>query len=249
MTITTDNYEQYLFQYQEGMLNTEERKAVEAFLQAHPDKAEELAFYASAPRLEKSEAHFPEPSKLRHTDFTPALRWASAAMIAALLAVGATLLWPKQEPLQPMVAETKVESETPQPVLKTIDTLPITKQQSPTLPLMAQAEHIEELPFVEEEADSTLGFEIEMPTSEPEYIAEAVEVPSDDTVVYLYTEVYMDSLALAYEMVSDTTASPREPFLSRTRNMVRNYLHERVAQIGERYRHYYSEAREYLSLN
>lgn len=249
MTITTDNYEQYLFQYQEGMLNAEERKAVEAFLQAHPDKAEELALYASAPRLEKSEAHFPEPSKLRHTDFTPALRWASAAMIAALLAVGATLLWPKQEPLQPMVAETKVETEAPQPLLKTIDTLPVTKQQSPTLPLMAKANPEEELPYVEEEADSTLGFEIEMPQTEPEYIAEAVVEPTDDTVVYLFTEVYMDSLALAYEMVTDTTVSPREPFLSRARNMVRNNIHERIALIGERYRHYYSEAREYLSLN
>ena len=231
------------------MLNAEERKAVEAFLQAHPDKAEELALYASAPRLEKSEAHFPEPSKLRHTDFTPALRWASAAMIAALLAVGATLLWPKQEPLQPMVAETKVETEAPQPLLKTIDTLPVTKQQSPTLPLMAKANPEEELPYVEEEADSTLGFEIEMPQTEPEYIAEAVVEPTDDTVVYLFTEVYMDSLALAYEMVTDTTVSPREPFLSRARNMVRNNIHERIALIGERYRHYYSEAREYLSLN
>ena len=148
-----------------------------------------------------------------------------------------------------MVAETKVETEAPQPLLKTIDTLPVTKQQSPTLPLMAKANPEEELPYVEEEADSTLGFEIEMPQTEPEYIAEAVVEPTDDTVVYLFTEVYMDSLALAYEMGSDTTASPREPFLTRARNKVRNYLHERMARIGGLYRHYYSEAHEYLSLN
>ncbi len=45
MTINADNYELYLFKYQEDMLSPEERRMVESFLAQHPEQAQEMALY------------------------------------------------------------------------------------------------------------------------------------------------------------------------------------------------------------
>lgn len=67
MTITTDNYEEYFYQYCEGELNAEERAAVEAFAAQHPNLAEELSLYDPALKLVESPMPYPDKGGLmRH---------------------------------------------------------------------------------------------------------------------------------------------------------------------------------------
>ena len=64
MTITTDNYEYYFYQYAEGQLTEAERIEVEAFLQQHPDLADELSLYDSGLKLEPAPVAFPDKESL-----------------------------------------------------------------------------------------------------------------------------------------------------------------------------------------
>ena len=106
MTITTDNYEYYFYQYAEGQLTEAERIEVEAFLQQHPDLADELSLYDSGLKLEPAPVAFPDKeSLLQHKPvLVPIWRWAAVACVAALLLVG---VWQFTErtPQQPVVAE------------------------------------------------------------------------------------------------------------------------------------------------
>ncbi len=54
-TIDNNNYELWLLRYAEGELTDSERNEVEAWLQSHPEAAEELALYNEAPRLERDD--------------------------------------------------------------------------------------------------------------------------------------------------------------------------------------------------
>ncbi len=63
-TIDNNNYELWLLRYAEGELTDSERLEVEAWLQSHPEAAEELALYNEAPRLECDE-------NVRYTRLSP----------------------------------------------------------------------------------------------------------------------------------------------------------------------------------
>ena len=99
--INADNYELYLFRYAEGLLDEDERREVETFLQQRPDLAEALQLYAEAPtlrELESLEGHEPlrlsrdEKEALKHAE--PQLRplwWKAAAAVAAIVLCGIML--------------------------------------------------------------------------------------------------------------------------------------------------------------
>lgn len=107
MAITIDNYESYLVQYLDGTLPEREAAEVEAFLESHPDLKEEMALFASAPKLEPLDAEevptFSNPA-VRRTLVIGWHRYAAAACVLALFAAGLYLL-PKHEEA-PVVAKT-----------------------------------------------------------------------------------------------------------------------------------------------
>lgn len=118
MAITTDNYEYYFYQYAEGRLTEAERIEVEAFLQQHPNLADELSLYDPGLKLEAATVAFPDKgSLLRHKPvLMPIWRWAAAACVAGLLLVG---VWQftGRTPQQPVVAELS-PTENPTRVVK-----------------------------------------------------------------------------------------------------------------------------------
>ena len=110
-TIDNTNYELWLLRYAEGDLTAAECAAVEAWLESHPEAAEELALYHEAPRLECDEAvRYAAAVPQQPQPLWPALlRWSAAAAVIAALMVPALRMGgmlPKQEaPL--LMAEAK----------------------------------------------------------------------------------------------------------------------------------------------
>lgn len=104
--VTIDNYEYFFYQYAEGRLTEAERTEVEAFMQQHPDLAEEMSLYDPGMKAEAAAEVFPDKeSLLRHEPVRiPMWRWAAAACVAGLLLVG---VWQftARTPQQPVVAE------------------------------------------------------------------------------------------------------------------------------------------------
>lgn len=91
ITIDNNNYELWLLRYAEGDLTADECKAVEQWLESHPESAEELALYNDAPRLVKDESvRFTAAVLPRTEPLWPAvLRWSAAAAVVAALIVPA----------------------------------------------------------------------------------------------------------------------------------------------------------------
>lgn len=104
--VTIDNYEYFFYQYAEGRLTEAERTEVEAFMQQHPDLAEEMSLYDPGMKAEAAAEVFPDKeSLLRHEPVRiPMWRWAAAACVAGLLLVG---VWQfgGNASQQPVVAE------------------------------------------------------------------------------------------------------------------------------------------------
>lgn len=132
MNITPDNYELFFFQYAEGMLSDEERRQVEAFMQAHPDLQEEFSLYDSQLKLSPVAAPCPNKNEL----FRPVAgtkifgtvglwwRYAAAACVALLLVVGGiTLSHRSATPSPTLVAENRPISAITTPATIIPDTL------------------------------------------------------------------------------------------------------------------------------
>lgn len=92
ITIDNNNYELWLLRYAEGDLTADECKAVEQWLESHPEAAEELALYNEAPRLEKDESvRYTAAIPQKTMPLWPALlRWSAAAAVVAALMVPIT---------------------------------------------------------------------------------------------------------------------------------------------------------------
>lgn len=87
-TINDNNYELWLLRYAEGELTAGEREAVEAWLEEHPDAAEELALYNEAPRLAKDESVRYVAARQQSQPLWPVvLHWSAAAAVVAALMV------------------------------------------------------------------------------------------------------------------------------------------------------------------
>lgn len=83
-TIDNTNYELWLLRYAEGDLSAAECAAVEAWLEGHPEAAEELALYREAPRLEKNPLS-QTPALTPRSSWPVLLRWSAAAAVVVLL--------------------------------------------------------------------------------------------------------------------------------------------------------------------
>lgn len=83
--INIDNYEGYLYLYQEGELDKATRDEVELFLQQHPDIREEMETYYDPTLVVTAE---PPAHKTRR--IVPLWRWAAAACVVFALGYG---LW------------------------------------------------------------------------------------------------------------------------------------------------------------
>lgn len=95
--ITIDNYEQYFFQYQEGLLDEAARREVETFAKQHPELGEELSLYADSPRLTAYAMTMPNKETLKHKVSFPWWRYVAAVAIIAVLAMGGWHLRPTSE--------------------------------------------------------------------------------------------------------------------------------------------------------
>ena len=118
--ITLDNYESYLFLYQEGELDSATLVEVERFLLQHPDIREEMETYYDPTLIVTAE---PPAQHKRHT--LPLWRWAAAACIMLAIGYGAYLTISQPTENSTLVADaTPViptsrntpQSETPTPV-------------------------------------------------------------------------------------------------------------------------------------
>lgn len=130
MTITTNNYEDWLYRYCEGLLDDGQRAAVEAWLAEHPEAAAEASLYDPGLRLNPTCEACPDKEALmRHEPQRTALwRRTAAACAAALLAAGAWLVWSEEgsESIAPATAE---RHTAPQPAPTTPAITPATPHE------------------------------------------------------------------------------------------------------------------------
>lgn len=88
--ITPDNYEYYLYQYAEGMLDECESRMVERFLDEHEELLEELSLYRESPKVVELDVTMPGKWRLKRS-LMPATVWktVAAACVALMIIVPA----------------------------------------------------------------------------------------------------------------------------------------------------------------
>lgn len=106
-TIDNNNYELWLLRYAEGELSAAERAEVEAWLESHPEAAEELALYDEAPRLEKDESVRYVAAARQHVQplWPLVARWSAAAAVVVVLMLPAMRMGGMDAAEGPMVAK------------------------------------------------------------------------------------------------------------------------------------------------
>ena len=194
ITIDDSNYELWLLRYAEQELTAEERKAVEAWLEEHPEAAEELDLYNEAPRLERDESVRYGAALLHHTQplWPVLLRWSAAAAVVAALMVPALSGITEMEKTAPIVREVAAVQQTEE-VQSVTDTVVPTILIKPAIaqpqevPLVAEAIEQEEEPVVEVPE--------ELPTAPEVIYTEELIVyePAPDTVYTNSLIIYDDS--------------------------------------------------------
>ena len=149
-TIDNNNYELWLLRYAEDELSAAEREAVEAWLAAHPEAAEELALYNEAPRLERDESVRYASAQYHTEPLWPALlRWSAAAAVVVALMVPALRMGTMdtiESPAASLTAEVR-EVNSPEAVEKTQERME--KQPTNTHPAMiASIPSVDTIPFI-----------------------------------------------------------------------------------------------------
>lgn len=210
-TINNSNYELWLVRYADGDLTADERHAVEKWLEAHPEAAEELALYNEAPRLERDEtvkyaATVPQPVR----PLWPVWRWAAAAAVALLILVpvalrvampheGGPQVASLQPTLTPAVAEPDSAATKPAvaPVTKPAVRRPADKPVEPQSDPVPAEELIPSRPMTVEsvllaeemQAEEVLDEELRLPTSDfrPD------ELPAAEELIYVDNLFAVDS--------------------------------------------------------
>ena len=202
--IDNNNYELWLLRYAEGELSATERSEVEAWLESHPEAAEELVLYNEAPRLERDDTvtYAAAPTQPTSHSLWPAMcRWSAAAAVLIALMLPALRMGTMDtlEP-QPLLATAPISSAPPN-IQKTQNT-----PTSPTLhPTPAPSENtiaaIETFETIETIGTiDTIATTDTIPTLEtiapPQFIytnSLIVYEPPQDTIVTNTLIVYDDS--------------------------------------------------------
>jgi hypothetical protein len=217
-TIDNNNYELWLLRYAEGELTDSERLEVEAWLQSHPEAAEELALYNEAPRLEADPTvTYAATEKFHLSPFTfhlsPLLRWSAAAAVLIALMLPALRMGTMDtlEPQQPLLATTTIPAtpEIPEiqntPNARTTPSIPknqITPTSIETIEAITTIATIDTIPTIDT---------IETNDLTPTFIPSTsliVYTPAPDTLYTNTLIVYDDSRPrfrdIASEWVEDT---------------------------------------------
>jgi hypothetical protein len=217
-TIDNNNYELWLLRYAEGELTDSERNEVEAWLQSHPEAAEELALYNEAPRLERDDTvTYAATEKFHLSPFTfhlsPLLRWSAAAAVLIALMLPALRMGTMDtlEPQQPLLATTTIPAtpEIPEiqntPNARTTPSIPknqITPTSIETIEAITTIATIDTIPTIDT---------IETNDLTPTFIPSTsliVYTPAPDTLYTNTLLVYDDSRPslrdVASEWVEDT---------------------------------------------
>lgn len=108
--ITMENYEGWLMRYADGALTREEREAVEAFLEQHPELREEMEEVAEV-KVTPVVATLPGKERLLKKEREGFVWWHVAAAVALMALAGTTLLVLNRKPNEagPMVAQAQPE--------------------------------------------------------------------------------------------------------------------------------------------
>ena len=108
--ITMENYEGWLMRYADGALTREEREAVEAFLEQHPELREEMEEVAEV-KVTPVVATLPGKESLLKKEREGFAWWHVAAAVALMALAGTTLLVLNRKPNEagPMVAQAQPE--------------------------------------------------------------------------------------------------------------------------------------------
>ena len=108
--ITMENYEGWLMRYADGALTREEREAVEAFLEQHPELREEMEEVAEV-KVTPVVATLPGKERLLKKEREGFAWWHVAAAVALMALAGTTLLVLNRKPNEagPMVAQAHPE--------------------------------------------------------------------------------------------------------------------------------------------
>jgi hypothetical protein len=131
--VTLENYEEYLVLQADGELDAAGERALEAFLQLHPELREEQAIYEKvhlAPDMTQvfgnKESLLREEPRGKIIAVGNWWRYSAAAGIAALIALG-IMKWSSDD-TRPNVAITETVRTTPTPQVATIDSTPAMQQ-------------------------------------------------------------------------------------------------------------------------
>lgn len=95
--ITMENYEGWLMRYADGALTREEREAVEAFLEQHPELREEMEEVAEV-KVTPVVATLPGKERLLKKEHEGFAWWRVAAAVALMVLAGTTLLVLNRKP-------------------------------------------------------------------------------------------------------------------------------------------------------
>lgn len=206
-SINNNNYELWLVRYADGDLTAAERKAVEQWLEGHPEAAEELKLYGEAPRLERDEEVRFASTESQHSATVRPLwstgwRWAAAAAVALLLLTPAVLHFvrPQATPVQvasveqgganmlPAVVDT---AEAPAAAVRPVRTVGTRRAASAAYDVAETLAEATEMPL----ADTILP----VPTNATDLLAEATEMLAADTARRVPTEAVAPEELVAEE--------------------------------------------------
>ena len=134
--IDADNYEEYFVLYADGELNAEEQKAVESFIENHPQKQAELLHLQRAKIQPDHSIVFSGKASLYRKEKTAArviaFQWRRMVAAASIIAIG-SWLWmnagniiPQQVAEQPLAAKASRTAQPPALQNKAITTAPVT---------------------------------------------------------------------------------------------------------------------------
>ena len=177
--INMDNYEGYLYLYQEGELDSATRTEVERFLLEHPDIREEMETYYDPTLVVTAE---PPAHKTRR--IVPLWRWAAAACVVFALGYG---IWTTTSTTvgtgnESLVAENKPIQIQPKP-----SDAPTTEQISPISSPASANQRIQRmnpsLPSTNKSLLNVLPQETDTETTIP--VREAIEpISTEPTIIY-----------------------------------------------------------------